>query len=445
MILHGRRATVMGLGHFGGGVAAARWLARHGAIVTVTDTADECVLADALKELGVAPIAQWHLGGHHEEDFRHTDLVVVNPAVRPGNRCLEIARQSGARLTTEVELFLDACPAQTIGVTGSNGKSTTAAMTASILRASGRRTWLGGNIGGSLLDDLDRMQAEDWVVLELSSFQLWYMNPQTPMPHIAVVTNCTPNHLDWHGCFEDYAAAKQRLLAGQSPEDLALLNRADPEVDSWQRLVRGRRLNVIPSVRLPKLPLPGEHNRVNAAFAATAALGAGCDEQDVRYGLDDFPGLPQRLQLMAVIAGQRFYNDSAATTPESTMVALRTLEGPLWLLAGGSDKGTDFEALADAIVRDACGAAFFGMVRHRLQDLVKARSAAFFSTAVETLPEALAWCWSHSRSGDSIVLSPACASKDQFQNYRQRGEKFVELIRDLAVARAQGVMQENYA
>lgn len=434
----------MGLGHFGGGVAAARWLAQQGALVTVTDAADEQVLADALEELEGTPIARFRLGGHEEDDFRRAELVVVNPAVRPGNRFVEFARQSGARLTTEIELFLDACPARIIGVTGSNGKSTTAAMTASILKASGRRTWLGGNIGGSLLDDLRHMRAEDWVVLELSSFQLWYMNPGTPMPHIAVVTNCTTNHLDWHGQFADYAAAKQRILTGQRPGDLAVLNPDDPEVDSWQHLVRGRRLELVPLAKLPKLPLPGQHNRVNAAFAAAAALGAGCDEQDVRYGLEAFPGLPQRLQLMAVIAGRRFYNDSSATTPESTIVALRTLDGPTWLLAGGSDKGTDFGDLADAVIGHACGAAFFGIVRHRLQDLVKSRSSEFFSTAIETLPEALAWCWRHSRAGDSIVLSPACASKDQFQNYRQRGEKFVELIRDLAVARAHGARQENY-
>ena len=172
MQYRGQRATVMGLGHFGGGAAAARWLAGQGAIVTVTDLADEKTLAAGAGKSRRVPIAAFHLGGHREEDFRQADLVVVNPAVRPGNPWLAIARENGVRLTTEIDLFLEACPAASIGVTGSNGKSTTAAMIAAILQAGGRRTWLGGNIGGSLLDHLDEIGPDDGVVLELSSFQL---------------------------------------------------------------------------------------------------------------------------------------------------------------------------------------------------------------------------------------------------------------------------------
>ena len=156
MNYRGRRATIMGLGHFGGGVAAARWLARQGAIVTISDMADENALADSLPLLADVPIAALHLGGHREEDFRGADLVVVNPAVRPDSQWLQIARSSGARLCTELELFIENCPARIVGVTGSNGKSTTAAMIASILNAGGRRAFLGGNIGGSLLDELPR-------------------------------------------------------------------------------------------------------------------------------------------------------------------------------------------------------------------------------------------------------------------------------------------------
>ena len=177
MDYRGRRATIMGLGHFGGGAAAARWLARQGAIVTVTDLADENALADSLPLLADVPIAAVHLGGHREEDFRDADLVVVNPAVRPDSPWLHLARQSGAGSATELELFIENCPAPIIGVTGSNGKSTTAAMIASILKAAGRRTFLGGNIGGSLLDQLPQIGRDDWVVLEISSFQLWHFTP----------------------------------------------------------------------------------------------------------------------------------------------------------------------------------------------------------------------------------------------------------------------------
>jgi UDP-N-acetylmuramoylalanine--D-glutamate ligase len=457
MNFRNQRVTVMGLGHFGGGVAAARWLARQGAVVTVTDTADAPALADALGALQGEAIAAFHLGGHVEADFRHVDLLVVNPAVRPENPYLQIARESSVRVTSEIELFLDACPARIVGVTGSNGKSTTAAMAAALLgfccgesfcpwgrlpacRSSGRlatcptphpRSWLGGNIGGSLLDRLDEIAPDDWVVLELSSFQLWHLSAAARMPHVAIVTGCTPNHLDWHGSLAHYAAAKQRILAGQSPGDFAVLNMHDAEVSTWQPFVRGRCVPPVPLADIPPLAVPGEHNRVNAACAAAAALAVGCDAEAVDRGLRAFHGLPQRLELFATIDGRRFYNDSTATTPESTIAALDALEEPIWLLAGGRSKGFDFGPLAAAITARARGAALFGAVRDELQAAVAARMNGFPCMATESLDEALAWCWQQSRPGDAIVLSSACASTDQFRNFRHRGERFAELVSEL--------------
>jgi UDP-N-acetylmuramoylalanine--D-glutamate ligase len=438
-----RRATIMGLGHFGGGLAAARWLARQGAVVTVSDAADEAALADALAELKHEPITALHLGGHREDDFRAADLIVVNPAVHPDNPYLQIARDFGVQLTSEMGLFLAACPARVVGVTGSNGKSTTAAMTAAILQADGRRGWLGGNIGGSLLDRLPEIGREDWVVVELSSFQLWHRShepsPPAPLPerergeiHVAIVTNCTANHLDWHGSMEHYIASKQRILTGQTQDDLAVLNMADPEVASWRPLVCGRFLAPWDLQAIPPLAVPGEHNRINAACAAAAAEGIGCGDDAIRRGLQSFHGLSQRLEYFAVVDGRRFYNDSTATTPQSTIAALQCVQEPLWLLAGGRDKGFDFHQLADAIVRRGRGAAFFGATGRQLRELVAQRSAAFPCADCQTLDEAIAWCWHRSQPGDAIVLSPACASTDQFRNFRQRGETFAELARQLA-------------
>ena len=421
----------MGLGHFGGGVAAARWLARQGAVVTVTDLADEATLAESLAALRDEPIAQFHLGGHREADFREAELVVVNPAVRPENPWLKIARDAGARLSSEIELFLEACPAPTIGVTGSNGKSTTAAMTASILRAEGRRTWLGGNIGVSLLEHLDEIGPEDWVVLELSSFQLWHLDRGTRMPRIAVVTGCTPNHLDWHGSFDEYVLAKQRMLAEQTADDLAVLNTCDAEVASWRGVVRGRLLPAVEDRDIPPLPVPGRHNRLNAACAAAAAIGAGCDRAAIERGLVSFEALPQRLQRFASIDGRSFYNDSSSTTPESTIAALRSIDQPIWLLAGGRDKGCDLGSLAAAVAEHVRGAAFFGGVGPHLRDLVTAEKSPCLCTATTTLAEALRWCWDRSSPGDAVVLSPACASSDQFRNFRSRGEQFVEMVHAL--------------
>jgi len=428
----GRRVTIMGLGQFGGGVAAARWTARQGAVVTVTDLADRNVLADSLATLADEPIARFHLGGHREQDFRDADVVVVNPAVRPGSPFLTAALEAGAQLTSEIELFLRACPAPVVGVTGTNGKSTTAAMIAAILRADGRRTWLGGNLGKSLLDDLERIDRDDWVVLELSSFQLRRLALDVPGPKVAVVTNCAPNHLDWHGTLEHYVAAKQRILAGQSACDLAVLNTCCGEVAAWAHRVRGRQLPLVSVERLPELPLPGVHNRQNALCAATAALGVGCRWQSIDEGLTSFTALPGRLEPVATVDGRRFYNDTTATTPESTIAALEALDGPLWLLAGGSDKGVDLGPLAAAIARGVRGAALFGAVRRTLARQVNERAPGLSMAAVQTMDEAVGWCWERSQPGESIVLSPGCASYDQFDNFRHRGERFVEVVSDLA-------------
>jgi UDP-N-acetylmuramoylalanine--D-glutamate ligase len=458
----GRRATIMGLGHFGGGVAAARWLARLGAVVTVTDLADETALADSLALLADVPIAAFHLDGHREEDFRGAELVVVNPAVRPDSPWLPVARRAGARLATELELFVENCPALIVGVTGSNGKSTTAAMIASILKSAGRRTFLGGNLGGSLLDQLPQIGRDDWVVLELSSFQLWHFAPTAPMPHVAVVTSCSPNHLDWHASYADYVAAKQRMLVGQTSADFAVLNTLDAEVASWARLIRGRLIAVGASTikprpvvaprnatggrgfvgatggrgfmvdDVPPLCVPGEHNRINAACAAAAAMAAGCQGDAIRRGLEQFRGLPQRLEWFATIEGRRFYNDSAATTPESTIAALRSLDMPVWLLAGGKSKGFDFASLAAEIGWRASGAAFFGTAGEELRLRATTQARQFPCIAVETMEKALRWCWLRSRPAEAIVLSPACASTDQFRNFQRRGRRFAALVERLA-------------
>jgi len=431
MDVAGCRVTIMGLGRHGGGVAAARYLAGRGAIVTVTDLAGEQRLAGSLDQLADLPIARLRLGRHNERDFRGADLVVANPAVKPHEPLLRVARQHGAQVTTEIELFLSACPARIVGVTGSNGKSTTAAMIAAILKAAGRRTWLGGNIGGSLLGELDHIRPGDWVVLELSSFQLARLAEDSRGVEVAVVTGCTPNHLDWHGRMEDYIAAKQRILTAQTGESAAVLNVKDAEVASWHGLVGGRCIPLASRNELPPLAIPGEHNRTNAALAAAAARAVGCDEPAIAGAVAQFRGLPHRLEPVGKVAGRTFYNDSMATTPDSVIAALDALEVPVWLLAGGYDKGGDYGPMAGRIVRKARGAAFYGAARDLLHGQVSGLDAMFPCRAVESLTAAFAWCWENSRPGDAILLSPACASFDQFADYAERGRAFVRLVESL--------------
>jgi len=282
------------------------------------------------------------------------------------------------------------------------------------------------------LERLPEIRCDDWVVLEISSFQLWHFTPAARMPHVAVVTGCSPNHLDWHGSYADYIAAKQRILAGQTPGDVAILSTFQSKVASWSPLVRGRLVPLISLDDLPLLPVPGRHNRMNAACAAAAAAAIGCDREAIGRGLERCRPLPQRLEWLAVIEGRRFYNDSAATTPESTIAALGSLEMPVWLLAGGKSKGADFAPLAAEIARRARGAALFGSSGGELRERIHGQAPQFPCVAVETMDEALAWCWTRSRPAEAIVLSPACASTDQFRNFRQRGEHFVELVRHLA-------------
>jgi UDP-N-acetylmuramoylalanine--D-glutamate ligase len=404
----------MGLGRHGGGAAAARYLAEQGAIVTVTDLADATALADSLDALAGVPIKRFHFGDHDDRDFMNVDLVVVNPAVRPGNPLVELARQAGAEVTSEIEMFLAACPAPVIGVTGTNGKSTTAAMTAAMLNAAGRRAWLGGNIGRSLLADLPQIRPNDWIVLELSSFQLHWLADDARWPQVALLTSFASNHLDWHGSVEHYRRSKQRLF--------------------------DRGTSVLPwdDADIPSLRIRGRHNRANAALAAAAATLAGAHRESAVRGLSEFTGLPHRLKLIAETDGRQLFNDSKSTTPEAAIAALNALDRPTWILLGGSDKQVELSALVAAVGRQARGAALFGATGNLLDNLFSILTPHFCRQQTERLDDALAWCWRQSRPGDAILLSPACASLDQFHDYADRGETFTRLVHEIAATRIRG-------
>ena len=453
----GCRATVMGLGAFGGGAAAARFLAERGARVTVTDLRTGTELAHGVQSLADLPGIEWRLGHHDERDFRGIDLLVVNPAVPRSSRYLQVAIDSGVRLTSEMNLFWLHHRGRRIGVTGTNGKSTTATLIDAMLRQSGIAGRLGGNIGHSLLPVVDEIEPDEWVVLELSSFQLADLDYLRRSPQIAVVTNFAPNHLDRHASVEEYRAAKQTILRWQSVADVAVLNADDSDVAAWPgsgtRLwfataeschakVSGHQLKIACDgadfeINLrDHLALPGKHNAANVAAAALAATAAGANATAISGSLRDFRGLPHRLQFVRDWNGRRFYNDSKATTPEAAMAALSAFgEQPIILLAGGSDKHVDLRPFAAAIARRAKAVALLGETAAALQQAIQAaapgRSPAVHRAA--SLEDAVRWSVAQSSNGDVVLLSPGCASLDWFASFEERGERFIHCVTECAI------------
>ncbi|HRA89749.1 MAG TPA: UDP-N-acetylmuramoyl-L-alanine--D-glutamate ligase [Planctomycetaceae bacterium] len=459
----GQHVTIMGLGRFGGGVAAARFLTQRGASVTVTDLRTESDLSDSLAKLSDVPIARFALGEHPEDVLTDCQVLVANPAVRPGNELVALARSRQIEVTTEIELFLRHNPALVIAVTGSNGKSTTTAMIHHFLvRANpdfGGKVWMGGNIGISLLDRVGEIQSTDIVVLELSSFQLHLLREKKFRPDIAVLTNFSPNHLDWHGSVAEYRRAKQAIFDAQVSTDAAIVpgaaNCQDEDSGSLPWRIRGRRfafalqdsgtdgavledgmlvlLNQgfedairfsVPSHSLRR------NNQMNIAAAACAAWIAGADPTQFSCALQEFQPLPHRLQLVAECAGRQFWNDSIATTPESAIMALRVFPGRIILLAGGYDKGQDLREFAAEIGARAAAVVLMGQTATSLQQLIHRESAQLPVSIAVDFADAFRSAVAFSRQGDIVLLSPGCASYGWFQDFRERGDLFSAMARD---------------
>ena len=426
----GKRVTVMGLGRFGGGLGVTRWLARKGARVTVSDQAPPEELAEsiaALDGLGV----ELHLGRHEGADVVNCELLVVNPAVPFDSAYLGAARKAGVELTTEINLFLARCRAPVVGITGSAGKSTTTAMTSAIL-ARQRPVHVGGNIGISLLDQLEGISPDHVVVLELSSFQLMYLPLLKRGPHVAVVTNLHPNHLDRHVTMEEYAGAKRNIFRFQGPEDVLVLNRDDEAVASWRDGAPGKVRFFSADEEPFDLKLPGRHNQANAQAAWVAASQFGLARGAAAEALAGFTGLPHRLQLVSERHGVRYFNDSKSTTPSETIAALESFP-PRSVIAivGGYDKKVEFGELCAALVRRAEAVVVTGQTGERIalgvESIRPKPPVPVVVRAFEFSPAVDAAC-ELAQPGDVVLLSPASASFDQFRNYEQRGDTFIQLI-----------------
>lgn len=450
---HNKRVTVMGLGRFGGGLGVTRWLVGQGARVTVTDQAAQATLEDSVAGLAGCEVTL-RLGEHRESDFVDADLVVVNPAIADSSPYLAVAREADVPITTEINLFVERCQARTVGVTGSVGKSTTTAMLGHVLERvyDGGRVWVGGNLGRSLLDVLPEIGADDIVVLELSSFQLH----RTPLvrwsPHVAVITSLAANHLDWHGTFAAYAAAKLNIVRYQDPEYDTIVIADTPELrqpfmhlfgdlaglwrfsrDGGEPGARRQSTSAIESddqfVSWPllTLSLPGAHNEMNAIAALTAAHALGVDSAAVCEAIGGFAGLPDRLERIGSFNGVEYYNDSKATTPQAAVTAMRSFERPLLVILGGYDKGLDLTPAALEAAGRAKFAACIGQTGPVLHEALVGAGGA--GECFASFDEGVAACLRRAKAGDVVLLSPGCASWDEFSEYRQRGQRFKELVR----------------
>jgi UDP-N-acetylmuramoylalanine--D-glutamate ligase len=437
--LRNKRVTVAGLGHFGGNIAAARWLVARGAKVLVTDKAEAGKLADGLKQLKGLPV-EYRLGGHEVGDFTNADLVVVSPAIKPTNEFVVAARQGGVPVTTEIRLFLERCRAKVVGVTGTKGKSTTTALLGRMLEGSGfgvqgsaRKVWVGGNIGKSLLGDLERIGPDDLVVLELSSFMLEYLREAKWSPHVAVVTMLAVDHVDWHGSAEAYIEAKKGIVKFQTEKDWAVLGAEVERAKEFALETRGKVLWFNASGRRFDLRVPGEHNQFNAqaAFAAASILGVTWEE--AQRAVADFGGLPHRLELVHERNGVRYFNDSIATIPEAAVAALRAFEPRTVVqIVGGASKGSDFGAMCQALNERAKAVLCIGQTGVEIEALLRT-NAGPRGRAVhncETLEAAMARAKEIARQGDVVLLSTGCASYGQFVNFEERGQRFAKLARE---------------
>ena len=447
----------MGLGRFGGGRGVTEFLCRQGAEVTVTDLESAESLAPTLASMRDLPV-HWALGGHREDDFVHADLVVPSPAVPRDAALLDLCRRRGVPLESEMNLFFKYCRGRICAVTGSNGKTTTTRL----LGAMASRRWsglrVGGNLGVSLLPEVESIRAADWVILELSSFQLEDLRALPRRPEVCVVTNLSPNHLDRHGTYEAYIDAKRQIVGPGPPPDTAVLCAEDARLRSWaarcgrRPVYFGRTGCVVPRApgvwideergevfwsssgerrlvfEVADLRLRGRFNLLNAAAAAASAVLLGVEAPDILAAVRDFLPVEHRLELFLERSGVEYFDDSIATTPESTIAALETLGPRVLLISGGATKGCAFTSLAETIRRRARAVFLIGETAGDIEAACRSFRPCPPLFLSGTLERALAAVREVAQAGDRVVLSPACPSYDQFPSFRERGLAFKALV-----------------
>lgn len=449
MELKGKKVLVVGLGK--SGLAAALFLRHKGAQVTVSDVRSAESLAKeipALLEEGIMVEA----GGHGLLTFRRQDLIVVSPGVPLDTPELVQARNFGLPVIGELELAARFLKGKILAITGSNGKTTTTALLGAILQEAGFPVLVGGNIGVPVISLVEQSSEETWCVLEVSSFQL--ESTEQFHPAVAVILNITPDHLDRHGSFENYARAKERIFAAQSGSDAVVLNADNPRtaqaaarsnaqvlwfsiehavrqgawVDGGYLVHRGTPDGEIERIMpLSKIPLKGEHNVENVVAAVCAARQAGASVAAIARAIEKFQAVEHRLEYVATVNGVEFYNDSKATNVDATAKAIAAFSGGVHLILGGKDKGSDYTTLSDLLRQRVRAVYTIGSaaakIESQLRGVVSLHSCETLERAVNTAATA-------ARAGEVVLLAPACSSFDQFDSYEHRGRVFKDLVHD---------------
>ena len=428
-------------------------LCENGIKTVACDKKNRAALGETAEKLE-AMGAELHLGESYLDDLA-ADVIFRTPGMRPDVPTLQKAREKGSVITSEMEVFFAVCPCTIIGVTGSDGKTTTTSIIAEMLKTAGKTVWLGGNIGHPLLADAERMTRDDLVVVELSSFQLQDM---TRSPHIAVVTNLAPNHLDWHTGMDEYVAAKKNIFLHQGADDILILNadneasaplasEAKGEVRYFSRRRKsenGAFLNGgtvfaavdgkhIPVVEENHIKLPGQHNIENymAAFCALRDLVEVHIMDKVARG---FSGVEHRMELVREVNGVKWYNDSIASTPTRTIAGLRAFDEKVILIAGGYDKHIPFTPLAPEIIEHVKLLILCGATADAIEKSVRECADCHGTPEIircESLRECVDTANALSQHGDIVTLSPACAAFDQFANFMERGKAFKQMVNAL--------------